>query len=116
MMATVVYGTRIGRRLVQSVFHTHLTSPQPAWRRVALPQLQEKIHLGHGSAQPGELKLVIETQISAPWFDSARPKVPMEKRHKIKPVARHFGEIFDSDPTSTQKCIKNEIVFNSMLI
>lgn len=40
----------------------------------------EKVLHGHDSVQRGEVKLVMEMQISAAWFDEARPKVPVEKQ------------------------------------
>ena len=58
------------------------TSLQTALRRVRADfgPTAEMVHLRRGSAQHGALKLVTKTQIRTvvKWFDSARPKVPME--------------------------------------
>lgn len=68
------------RRIIPEWWQSPLTLPQPTWSRLAcFDPILEMVHLKHDSAQLGVFKLVMEMQINVPRFDSAWPKMPMEK-------------------------------------
>ena len=71
--------TGVGHDSCHENFAANVTAACLRAGRAGFGPTLEMVHPGRDSAQLGLIKVIMGKQMRVAWFDSARPKVPMEK-------------------------------------